>query len=144
MTLSGGGRVRGGVSVDMGWFKNSANWTELIDPLIRPAMEQAVQEGITTATKAVPVRTGRLQSTIGGRVQRRGNQLQGALFVGTDYWQYVEYGTGLRGEGTNPTNTVQSQGYTHGGIDGMPARPFMRPGLIAMQNSFLASVGSKP
>ena len=136
MTYRGGGRVQGGVSVDMGRFRYAINWADIVGAALTARMETAVEIGERTAREAVPVRTGNLQSTIEGNVQRRGPSLEGRLSVGTNYWQFVEYGTGGRGVDTNISGPVQSQGYSYGPSGGMPARPFMRPGLVAMRNSF--------
>lgn len=135
MTFRGGGRVQGGKAGDAGYFRWSEDAEKVILELVRPTFEAAAEAGYDVSYREVPVRTGNLRSTIDHGTRLHRGFLEAYLTVGTDYWQFVEYGTGLRGESSNLAGPVQSQGYGHGQGAGMPARPFMRRGQIAMANA---------
>lgn len=130
--LRGGGRVRGGLAVDQGFFRLEID-TDAVADLSRPFLEQIAREARDEAFNLAAHRTGEMRDSIEHGVRGRGEKTEAFVSVGSDHWQFVEYGTGRRGSRSNPQGII-SQGYTHGVGEGTPARPFMRPALLSMRN----------
>ena len=110
-----------------------------------------LKEKIIQATKVVhaqakelaPVDTGNLAGSIHQEVKLRGENLEGRVFTNIQYAPYVEFGTGIKGNGSYPYKVEglnlsyrdSSWVYTPDGGEtfyrtkGQVAQPFMYPAL---------------
>lgn len=63
-----------------------------------------VQEGINYAKQEAPVDSGDLRQSIGGEAIREGATINGVVYATSGHAAFVEFGTGIVGEGTYPIN----------------------------------------
>ena len=100
-------------------INGSEEMQRTLDDLIRMATEYAIN--------IAPVRDGVLVGTIEGEVLNTGTErIEGRVNVGTSYWQFVEYGTGIRGSASEQVPPGLPAGYQHGQVAGQASQPFMR------------------
>jgi len=99
--------------------------------------DMELKKTVVDATKVVhaqakalaPVDTGTLAGSIHQEVKVKSESVEGRVFTNVQYAPYVEFGTGVKGNGSYP--------YDIEGLDltykedwgGMPAQPFMYPAL---------------
>ena len=125
----------GGVTMIGSFVLNRNLETDIIDS---QGMERTLSELVTMATEyainLAPVRDGDLVGSINGSVEGSGTSKQGYVEVGTDHWMFVEYGTGVRGAGSDQPNPGLPGGYVHGSVAGQLAQPFMRTTLWWIRN----------
>jgi HK97 gp10 family phage protein len=100
------------------------NLARFIDDTINPAVRASVQAACDliadTARTLCPVDTGELRDSITVDVQQVAFQsITGTVFATAPYAEYVEFGTGRRGDPSVP----------HTDKPGMAAQPFMRPAV---------------
>ncbi len=98
------------------------NLSRFIDDTIAPAVKKSVEASCNiiadSARSMCPVDTGNLRASITVDVQQVAFQsITGTVFATADYADYVEFGTGRRGDPIVP----------HTDKPGMIAQPFMRP-----------------
>ena len=90
-----------------------------------------------TAKELCPVDTGRLRGSIGSRVRR--NQVE--VYTNVYYAPFVEFGTGIRGDGSYPYETDFDMNY--GFINGQVAQPFLYPALKLSEEDILKEFKNK-
>ena len=108
-------------------FRPRSDLGRFVEAVVTPAVQASVQAAcdlmVTTAKEYCPVDTGRLQAGITSLVAPTALTVAGRVFVdNVPYADYVEYGTGQRGDPTAPYSHVQTW-------PGMAAQPYMRPAL---------------
>ena len=133
MTTRGGGRVRGGRAGERGFFRLNEDYKQVVLDMTRPHLEEIAEVGKNLAYASAAKDTGEMADSIQSGTRKLGDRIEAFVVVGSDHWQFVEYGTGQRGALTNDATGIQSQGYSHGESIGQPSRPFMRPALMEME-----------
>ncbi|GAA4082704.1 HK97 gp10 family phage protein [Actinomadura miaoliensis] len=100
-------------------------WQRLLRPRLRRAENRLAEMVAEDARRFVPIDSGELQSTI----QARGNR----VYVGTDYWHIVEFGSRPHTIYPRAKKALYWRGAAHPvhrvRHPGTPAQPFMRPAL---------------
>jgi hypothetical protein len=106
----------------------------------------AVTEGcgavVTEAQAIAPVLSGEFREGIHtASVQLVGTVVSGTVTASAPHSEFVEYGTGVRGEGTYPGETPEGWIYDHKsqGWTGHAAQPTMRPALDTARPEILAA-----
>ena len=108
-------------------------------------MNKATQLVHGQAKALAPVDTGQLAGSIHMQVKDTGNELQGRVYTNAEHAAYVEFGTGIKGDGTYPykvkgLNLVyKDKGWAYYDEDkgewiytkGQEAQPYMYPALNA-------------
>ena len=122
------------------------------------ALVGAVTEGceavVDEAQMIAPVgETGDLVGSIHtASVQLVGSVVQGFVVADSDHAMFVEFGTGLRGEGTYPFPLPQSgvpitgswvYDYKKQKWVGMPSQPYMRPALDTARPAIVAAFAKR-
>lgn len=107
-------------------FQPSPRLAGLVNSSIRPAVTAAVQQScelIQASEQAYcPVDTGALRDSITiDALEDSGDSITGRVGPHADYAEFVEFGTGQRGDPAAP--------YGHTGKPGMVAQPYVRPAL---------------
>lgn len=97
---------------------------EVARKIVADRVSAVVLAGAREAVRLVPRDTGTLANSIGSTVTVDGTRVRGVISAGTDYAAPVEFGTHSAGESGAPGKVSHGPG-------GMPARPYMRPGLQA-------------
>ena len=124
---------------------------------IVPALVGAVTEGcqavVDEAQGIVPVDTGALKESIHtATVELVGSVVQGSVVADSDHAMFIEFGTGLRGEGTYPFPLPQSgvpitgswvYDYKKQKWVGMPSQPYMRPALDTARPAIVAAFAKR-
>jgi len=109
---------------------------------IKDAVNDSALNIMTDAKKRLrdwpAIDTGRLRSSIRPEFFNMGM----AAEIGTNvaYAAFVEFGTGRKGSSTLPGNIPLPQGYKHGGISGMRARPYLFPAYFAEEKDFQKAI----
>lgn len=96
---------------------------------LKKTMRDATKVVHAQAKELAPVDTGNLAGSIHQEVKVKGENLEGRVFTNVEYAPYVEFGTGVKGNGSYP--------YDIEGLDlaykedwaGMVAQPYMYPAL---------------
>lgn len=103
---------------------------KIADPeRIRSAITSATSIVQTSAKNQVPVITGRLRNSIHMKVTGYGEETVGKVYTNVEYAPYVEFGTGIRGQGSAYPNAYK-MGITYDPTwAGRTAKPFMHPAL---------------
>ena len=112
---------------------------------LRSAMNEAVKLVHAQAKALAPVSEagGNLAGSIHMKVKDTGKELQGRVYTNCEYAAYVEFGTGVTGNGTYPykveglTLTYRDKGWAYFDDDkgewiytkGQEAQPYMYPAL---------------
>lgn len=110
---------------------------------LRDAMNKATQLVHGQAKALAPVDTGQLAGSIHMKVQDAGGELQGRVYTNAEHAAYVEFGTGIKGNGTYPYKveglslTYKDKGWAYFDEDkgewiytkGQEAQPYMYPAL---------------
>ena len=95
-------------------------------------------------SRAIGAISGQLRESIHTRVETEGEKITGTVFTATEYAPYVEFGTGVKGNGTYPyqpegitlsykdkgwsfPNPMHPEEFIH--TKGQKAQPFMYPAL---------------
>lgn len=105
----------------------------------------ATAEILRNAKLYVPKDTGMLANSIHMDVTKEGKQIIGKVFTNNEYALYVEFGTGIKGNGSYPykpkgVNLSYKQDWA-----GMVAQPYMFPALYSNLKSIkqILSIGYK-
>ena len=107
------------------------------------AMNKATQLVHGQAKALAPADTGQLRGSIHMQVKNTGKELQGRVYTNEEYASYVEFGTGITGNGTYPytvkglTLKYKNKGWAYYDEDknewiytkGQKAQPYMYPSL---------------
>ena len=138
-------------------FRASAKFSPVdlvrLQRLIAPKIVAAVTEGcaavVSEAQAIVPVSSGELHDSIHtASVQIVGTQVSGTVVADAPHAGFVEFGTGLRGEGTYPYDLPESGvPYTGNWVydfrnqnwQGMEAQPYLRPSLDTARGAIIAA-----
>ena len=110
---------------------------------LREAMNKATQLVHGQAKALAPADTGILRNSIHMQVKDTGKSLEGRVYTNVEYAPYVEFGTGIKGNGTYPyqvegLNLVyKNKGWAYFDEDkgewiytkGQKAQPYMYPAL---------------
>ena len=108
-----------------------------------PAMNKATQLVHGQAKMLAPADTGQLRGSIHMQVKDTGKELQGRVYTNVEYAHYVEFGTGITGNGTYPYTVkglnleYKNKGWAYYDEDkdewiytkGQKAQPYMYPAL---------------
>ena len=110
---------------------------------LRSAMNKATQLVHGQAKTLAPADTGQLRGSIHMQVKDTGKELQGRVYTNVEYASYVEFGTGIKGNGTYPYQVeglnleYRNKGWAYYDEDkgewiytkGQKAQPYMYPAL---------------
>ena len=110
---------------------------------LKTSMNKATQLVHGQAKALAPVDTGDLAGSIHMQVKDTGEELQGRVYTNKEYAPYVEFGTGVTGNGTYPyqieglTLVYRDKGWAYYDEDkgewiytkGQEAQPYMYPAL---------------
>jgi len=139
----GGGRVRGGISSGQGNFRLvidpevDKNFAE--DPQVRSLVGKMAEGMAELARDNIVsdglIDTGDMLASVTSHIRTIANKISAVATVGTDHWQYVEYGTGQRGESSLQPLKL-AQGYRHGSAAGIRAYAFMRRAFLETKAAF--------
>lgn len=77
--------------------------------LVEAYMSALLGEGVLYAKSEAPVDTSALQMSIGSEMLTEGSQVKGAVYASSGHAAFVEFGTGIVGEGTYPGDTAGYQ-----------------------------------
>lgn len=97
--------------------------TTRITPGVRASAQAAVDQIQQVAQGYCPVDTGALRESITTELVETGKTIVGTVGPHTDYANFVEYGTGIRGAASDGAGS----GPYSETWPGMPAQPYMRP-----------------
>lgn len=110
---------------------------------LRSAMNKATQLVHGQAKTLAPADTGQLRGSIHMQVKDTGKEIQGRVYTNVEYASYVEFGTGIKGNGTYPYTVeglnleYRNKGWAYYDEDkgewiytkGQKAQPYMYPAL---------------
>ena len=110
---------------------------------LRSAMNEATKLVHGQAKTLCPADTGQLRGSIHMQVKDTGKELQGRVYTNVEYAPYVEFGTGVTGNGTYPYEIeglnleYRNKGWAYYDEDkdewiytkGQVAQPYMYPAL---------------
>lgn len=110
---------------------------------LRSAMNEATKLVHGQAKTLAPADTGQLRGSIHMQVKDTGKELQGRVYTNVEYAPYVEFGTGVTGNGTYPYEIeglnleYRNKGWAYYDEDkdewiytkGQVAQPYMYPAL---------------
>ena len=96
------------------------NYGKRDDANVTKFIEKMVDKGVKYAQSICPVDTGLLRGSIRGKVETSTYKIKGTISVGTDHAAFVEFGTGVVGQGTYPNiaQTVYAYDVNGHGEDG--------------------------
>jgi len=101
-----------------------------IVPGVRASVDASLQTIQQAAQLYCPIDTGALRDSITVESHETGSTVVGSVGPHMPYSDYVEYGTGQKGDPTAPYPHVQSW-------PGMVAKPYMRPALDESKGAIL-------
>jgi HK97 gp10 family phage protein len=102
----------------------------VITPAVVASVQAAVDSIQQTAQLYCPVDTGALRDSITTEVNETGSTVVGKVGPHMPYADYVEYGTGQRGDPSAPYAHVEDK-------KGQVAQPYMRPALDESKGAIL-------
>ena len=92
-------------------------------------MTEAVTLVHGQAKALAPVDTGNLAGSIHMEIKKKDKELEGRVYTNVQYAPYVEFGTGVKGNGSYPYDIKGLKLTYHESWGGMPAQPYMYPAL---------------
>ena len=104
-------------------FNNIANME------LKDTMTKAVTLVHGQAKMLAPVDKGNLAGSIHSELNKRKTELEGRVYTNLEYAPYVEFGTGVRGNGSYPYDIEGLTLTYHESWAGMQAQPYMYPAL---------------
>ena len=107
-----------------------SEYSNNLDMLAGLVVNELCKAGVEYAKSIVPVDTGELRDSITHEVDdiaKKSGFARGRITAGTDHAMFVEFGTGIRGKGTYPSDMGDSWVYDvfEQNCQGQPAAPFM-------------------
>ena len=110
---------------------------------LKEAVQKATQLVYGQAKALAPADTGQLRGSIHMQVKDTGKEIQGRVYTNVEYASYVEFGTGIKGNGTYPYQVeglnleYKNKGWAYFDEDkgewvytkGQKAQPYMYPAL---------------
>lgn len=132
--------------------KLTRRFNKLANMELKSEMNKAVEIVHGQAENLAPVDTGTLAGSIKMSVKTLPNGLQGRVYTNEEYAAYVEFGTGVKGNGTYPYTikgfnlTYHPKGWAYVDEDtgewvytkGQEAQPYMYPALKMHENTIKA------
>ena len=120
----------------------------LIVPRIKAAVTVACAAVLEEASSLAPKETGELAASGQAQQQWIGTRVDGSVAFLAPYAAFVEFGTGLRGQGTYPyALPVEGVPYTGGWVydfrrqnwQGHGAQPYLRPALDTRRDDIIGA-----
>lgn len=116
---------------------------KIADMDLKEKMVQATKVVHAQAKALAPVDTGNLAGSIHMKVNKKGENIEGRVYTNVQYAPYVEFGTGIKGNGSYPCKVeslnlsyhdtpwvfTPDGGKTFYRTKGQVAQPFMYPAL---------------
>lgn len=102
---------------------------KIADMELNKKMTEAVTLVHGQAKALSPVDTGNLAGSIRMEVKKKDKELEGRVYTNVQYAPYVEFGTGIKGNGSYPYDIKGLKLTYHESWGGMPAQPYMYPAL---------------
>lgn len=117
-----------------GLDKLHAKFNAIANINVAKAVKKATTFVQGQAKELAPFDTGRLKGSIRMKVDVKDSNVIGKVYTNLEYAQYLEFGTGISGDGSYP--------YSPDGLNltykkdwkGMKARPYMYPALKGAEN----------
>nr|DAS16938.1 MAG TPA: putative tail component [Caudoviricetes sp.] len=117
-----------------GLDKLHAKFNAIANINVAKAVKKATTFVQGQAKELAPFDTGRLKGSIRMKVDVKDSNVIGKVYTNLEYAPYLEFGTGIRGDGSYP--------YSPDGLNltykkdwkGMKARPYMYPALKGAEN----------
>lgn len=114
-------------------IKNIDRLTQKLNKIADMELEETMTKAVILvhgqAKELAPVDTGNLAGSIHTQLNKRKAQLEGRVYTNLEYAPYVEFGTGIRGNGSYPYDIEGVNLTYHEEWAGMPAQPYMYPAL---------------
>lgn len=114
-------------------IKNIDRCIEKLNKIADVDMNSAVKKATTfvhgQAKVLAPVDTGALSGSIHMEVKQNGKMIEGRVYTNMQYAPYVEFGTGVGGNGSYPYELDDIKLAYREDWGGMPAQPYMYPAL---------------
>jgi HK97 gp10 family phage protein len=121
-------------------FTPRSSTGQFINAFISPAVVASVQASLDMVENAAkgycPVDTGALRDSITSEISTSGKTVVGKVGPHMPYADYVEYGTGRRGDPGAPYGHVMSW-------PGMVAKPYMRPAFDESKGKIVDLFGAQ-
>lgn len=92
-------------------------------------MNKATIKVQSQAKELAPVDTGRLKGSIHTKVKKDGKNIIGKVYTNVKYAPFVEFGTGIKGNGSYPYKIKDLNLEYKEDWQGMRAQPYMYPAL---------------
>jgi len=114
-------------------IKNVDRLIQRLNKMANMELEDTVKKATTLvhgqAKALAPVDTGNLAGSIRMEVKKKDQSIEGRVFTNVQYAPYVEFGTGVKGNGSYPYEVEGLKLTYHESWGGMPAQPYMYPAL---------------
>ena len=114
-------------------IKNVDRLTRRLNKIADMELEKAMKKAVTMvhgqAKALAPVDTGNLAGSIRMEIKKKDKNLEGRVYTNVQYAPYVEFGTGVAGNGSYPYEVEGLKLAYHETWGGMPAQPYMYPAL---------------
>lgn len=114
-------------------IKNIDRLTRKFNKMADMELEDAMTKATTLvhgqAKDLAPVDKGNLAGSIRMEINKRKTELEGRVYTNLEYAPYVEFGTGVRGNGSYPYDIEGLTLTYHESWAGMQAQPYMYPSL---------------
>ena len=118
-------------------------FNKIADMELKDTVNKATQLVHGQAKTLAPADTGQLRGSIHMQVKNKGNEIEGRVYTNVEYASYVEFGTGIKGNGTYPYHIeglnleYRDKGWAYYDEDkgewiytkGQKAQPYMYPAL---------------
>lgn len=102
---------------------------KIADMELNEKMTEAVTLVHGQAKALAPVDKGNLAGSIRMEIKKNNKELEGRVYTNTQYGPYVEFGTGIKGNGSYPYDIDGLKLAYHETWAGMPSQPYMYPAL---------------
>ena len=114
-------------------IKNIDRLTQKLTKMASMELNKKMSEAVTLvhgqAKELAPVDTGNLAGSIRMKIKRKSNEIEGRVYTNVQYAPYVEFGTGIAGNGSYPYDIEGLDLAYHEEWAGMPAHSYMYPAL---------------
>ena len=114
-------------------IKNIDRLIQRLNRIADMELEEKMKEAVTLvhgqAKALAPVDTGNLAGSISMEINKKENDLEGRVYTNIQYAPYVEFGTGVKGNGSYPYDVNGLKLTYHESWGGMVAQPYMYPAL---------------
>ncbi len=107
----------------------SRRLNKIADIELKNKMVDATKVVHAQAKLLAPVDTGNLAGSIHMDVRKHGDNIEGRVYTNVQYAPYVEFGTGMKGNGSYPYKIAGLNLKYKNDWSGMTAQPYMYPAL---------------